>query len=287
MGERLRVTDSQIEKDTKIDSLKEGKNIQKKGSWRGILKRNEERWLALAGLLVFLLIWELAPALGIIKPIFTSSPSRIVQAADWLFKHGLWYDIWVSLVEFCLGFGLAIMVAIPLGVILGWYRRVNAIFEPFVTALNAMPRVALLPLIILWLGLGIYSKVAVVFLGAVFPILINTTVGVRTVDLNLVKCARSFGAGDSQLLRTLALPTSVPFMLAGMRLGIGRGLVGVVVGELVAANAGLGHMMSRAGATFQTDKVFVGIILLTGFGYILTEILKKIEKRVETWRPVI
>jgi NitT/TauT family transport system permease protein len=241
------------------------------------------RW-AVATMAAFLATWELAPLLGLVNPLFTSSPSRIVVAGQWLFAHGLWRDIWISLSEFLWGFGLAVGLGVPLGVVLGWFAKPRAMFEPFVAIFNSVPRVALLPILILWLGIGIASKVAVVFLGAVFPIVITVMSGIRTVDDSLVKCARSFGGGDWQVLRTVALPGSVPFMVAGMRLGTGRGLVGVVVGELVASQAGIGHMMSTAGATFQTDKVFVGVMLLAVFGLLLSAVLGAVESRVDSWR---
>jgi ABC-type nitrate/sulfonate/bicarbonate transport system permease component len=235
-------------------------------------------------LVAFLTIWELLPAVGWIDPFFISSPSRILRAADWLFAHGLWNDIRISLGEFGLGMAVAIVMGILLGMLLGWYRTLDAMFEPFVTMFNAMPRVALLPLIIIWLGIGIESKVAAVFLGAFFPIVITVMKGVRTVDENLLKCARSFCATDWRIFTTLVLPTCVPFLVAGMHIAVGRGLVGVVIGELLASQAGVGHMINKASTTFQTDKVFVGIILLTGFGYFLTEILKQLEKFFEPWR---
>ncbi|MFQ5855958.1 MAG: ABC transporter permease [Anaerolineae bacterium] len=245
----------------------------------------ENAILAVVTVTVFLIVWELVPRLGLVKPLLVSSPTRIVKAAQWLFAHGFMDDIRVSAIEFVVGYALAVLSGIPLGILLGWYRRVNAMFDPFVSALYATPRVALLPLLILWLGIGVESKMAVVFLGAFFPVLVNTLAGVRTIDEMLLKCARSFGANDRQIFITLALPSSVPFVITGMRLGAGRGLVGVVVGELVAATAGVGYMMSIAGATFQTDKVFVGIILLAGSGYVLVEILKRLEARFESWRP--
>lgn len=232
----------------------------------------------------FLLLWELIPALGWVDPFFTSSPSRVLQAAGWLFEHGLWYDIQVSLTEFGLGLLLAIVFGITIGLILGWYRTLDAMFEPFITMLNATPRVALLPLIILWLGIGIESKVAAVFLGAFFPIAITVMKGVKTVDETLLMCARSFNAKDWQIFTTLVLPTTVPFIVAGLHLAVGRGLVGVVIGELLASQAGVGHMIMVSSATFQTDKMFVGIFLLAGFGYFLTEILKQLEKIFESWR---
>jgi NitT/TauT family transport system permease protein len=251
----------------------------------GFYRRYEFTILAFSAVLFFLILWELLPDLGWVNPFFSSSPSRILSASQWLFAHGLWNDILVSLGEFAGGMGLAILFSIPIGLLLGWYRRLNAAFEPFVTMFNAMPRVALLPLIILWLGIGMASKVAAVFLGAFFPLVVNVMSGVKTVDETLLKCARSFGATDQQVFTTLALPTAVPFLVAGMRLALGRGLVGVVVGEMLASTAGVGHMMALASATFQTDKMFVGLILLAGFGYILTELLKRLEQRFESWRP--
>jgi NitT/TauT family transport system permease protein len=221
----------------------------------------------------------------LVQPLFTSSPSRILIAARWLAGNGLWNDIWISLMEFSIGFSLAVIVGVPLGVLLGWYRRWHAVFDPFITMLYTTPRVALLPLLILWLGIGLSSKIAVVFLGAIFPILINVTAGMRTIDETLLQCARSFGAKDRQIFTTLALPSSVPFTLSGLRIGVGRALVGVVVGEMVASTGGIGHMMAVAGSTFQTDKVFVGIFLIAGFGYGITSLLNRLERRFDSWRP--
>lgn len=251
---------------------------------RRFIQKYENSLLATIAALTFRSMWEVLPNLGLINPFFTSSPSRILTAAQWLFAHGFWNDIRVSLEEFITGIGLAILLSLPIGLMLGWYRRLNAMFEPFITMLNATPRVALLPLIILWLGIGIESKIAAVFLGAFFPLVVNVMAGVKTVDETLLKCARSFGANDRQVFSTLVMPTCVPFIVAGMRLALGRGLVGVVVGEMLASTAGIGHMMTLASSSFQTDKMIVGLLLLAGFGYILTELLKRLEKRFKSWR---
>jgi NitT/TauT family transport system permease protein len=248
-------------------------------------KRHEPSLLAATGVLALIALWELLPALGLVRPMFTSSPSRIVAAARWLAANGLWNDLAISATEFSIGFSLAVLVGVPLGVLLGWYRRWYALVEPLVTMLYTTPRVALLPLLILWLGIGLASKIAVVFLGALFPILINVIAGMRTIDETLLMCARSFGATDRTIFTTLALPSSVPFTLAGLRIGVGRALVGVVVGEMVASTGGIGHMMSVAGSTFQTDKVFVGIVLIATFGYAVTSVLNRLERRFDSWRP--
>ncbi len=248
------------------------------------LSSASRRLLAIAVLVVLLAIWELLPDLHVIDPFFTSSPSRIVAAAGWLFAHGFWNDILVSLDEYLWGMGLAIVLGVLIGWGIGWNRTVGAVIEPYVTVFNAAPRVALFPLLILWLGIGVESKIAAVFMGAFFPIVFTVMKGVRSMDANLLQLAHSFGASDLQIFGTLAMPSSVPFIVAGLELAVGRGLVGVVIGELLAAQAGVGYMMARASSTFQTDKVFVGLVLLTGFGYCVTEIIKLIERRVETWR---
>jgi len=254
-------------------------------SLRARYRRYDNALLGWLTLVAFFVLWELIPALGLVKPLFTSSPSRIFKAALWLAERGLWQDIQVSALEFGIGFGLAVICGVPLGILLGWHDRLRAMFNPLISAFHATPRVALLPLLILWLGIGIGSKIAIVFLGAIFPVLITVMAGMRTLDENLLKCARSFGANRRQIFLTLALPSTVPFIIAGMRLAVGRALIGVVVGELVASTAGIGHMMSIAGATFQTDKVFVGILILAGTGYALTELLTRIETHFERWRP--
>lgn len=246
--------------------------------------RRRSAILGIGTMAIFLLLWELAPALGLVNPLFSSSPSRIFVAAQWLFANGLWYDIWVSGSEFVLGFGLAVIIGIPVGVALGWYPTLRAMLEPMVMALYSVPRVALVPLIILWLGIGLESKVAVVFLGAVFSIVVSITAGMGTAEPALMRCARAFGASERQVLWTVVLPGSVPFIIIGMRLGAGRGLIGIVVGEMVASQAGIGHMMARAGATFQTDKVFVGVILLAIFGFLMSSSFQWLESRVDAWR---
>ena len=154
-------------------------------------------------------------------------------------------------------------------------------------ALTDTPRVALLPLVIIWLGIGILSKVGIIFLGAVFSILINTRDGVKTTPVNLLNAARSFGASEWMVFKTVVVPSTIPFILTGLRLAVGRALVGVLVGELYAATAGIGFMITVAGATFQTDKVFVGVGIFALSGMIGMELLTKVERRFDKWRPQV
>jgi NitT/TauT family transport system permease protein len=252
-----------------------------------VWKRNENALLGTMAVAVFLAIWEGSVAFGLVNPLFTSSPSRIVRTGFEMFADGsILYDLQVSGTEFAIGYGLAIVIGVPLGILMGWYSRVNAVLEPFVNALYATPRIALLPLVMIWFGIGMASKVAIIFLGAIFPILVNTITGVRTLNADFIKVARSFGSNDRQIFLTVALPSSVPLLLTGLRLGLGHALVGIVVGEMYGATRGLGFIIAVAGSRFQTDKVMVGIILIAALGVAMTEILRRIERRFERWRPI-
>ena len=253
---------------------------------RSLWQRNENFLLGVVSVAAFLLFWEFSVNLNWVNPLFTSSPTRIAATGFEMFRDGSIYpDLLVSAQEFVLGFGLAVLVGVPLGILMGWYSRLNAVLDPFVNALYAMPRIALMPLIIIWFGIDIWAKIAIIFLSSVFPILVNTMTGVRTMERDFVKVARSFGASDGQLFKTVALPSSVPNLLTGVRLGLGHALIGIVVGEMNGASAGVGYMMTVAGATFQTDKVMVGIVIIAGAGMALTQVLRMIEARFDAWRP--
>lgn len=260
-----------------------GKPANGASFWR----RNENALLGTLAMVIFLAAWEASVSLGLVNPLFISSPTRIARAAVEMFADGSIYgDLQVSGTEFAIGYGLAIVVGVPLGILMGWYRRFNAVLEPFVSALYATPRIALLPLVMIWFGIGMGSKVAIIFLGAIFPILVNTITGVRTINADFIKVARSFGCNDRQMFLTVALPSSVPLLLTGLRLGLGHALVGIVVGEMYGATRGLGFIIAVAGARFETDRVMVGIILIAALGVAMTEILRQIERRFERWRPV-
>lgn len=250
---------------------------------------NEKKILGTLGVTVFLTLWELVGnVFQLINPMFMSAPSLIAKAAWQLFASGeIWNDLYVSGIEFFWGYLLSVIFAVPFGIMVGWYKRASHIFDPFINAMNATPRVALLPLVIIWLGIGILSKVGIIFLGAVFPIMINTRDGVKTTPANLLTAARSFGASEWLIFKTVVLPSTVPFILTGLRLGVGRALVSVMVGELYAATAGIGFMITVAGATFQTDKVFVGVLIFAISGMVSMEMISKIERRFSKWRPAV
>ena len=249
----------------------------------------EKKILGAAAVIVFLTAWELCGnTLQLINPLFMSAPSLVFKAAFQMFASGeIFNDLYVSGIEFVVGYILSVVVAIPFGIAIGWYKRFAYVCDPFVNAMNATPRIALLPLVIIWLGIGILSKVGIIFLGAVFPLLINTRDGVKTTPHNLLTAARSFGASEWQIFKSVVLPSTVPFILTGLRLAVGRALIGVMVGELYAATAGIGFMITVAGATFQTDKIFVGVLIFAISGMTLTAVIDRYEHRFDKWRPKV
>lgn len=260
--------------------------------WEGL----EPLAFGLFAVLVVLLLWEWVGTTCYLwdaidkdcksSPLFTSAPSKIALAAVKMFDSGsIWNDIYVSGQEFLYGFAAAILFGIPFGLLMGWYRRFNYVFDPFVAMGNATPRAALTPLLLIWLGIGIWSKVALVFLGAVFPIIINTQSGVRALDETLLRAAHSFGAKDRQIFTTIALPGSIPFILSGIRVGLGHGLVGIVIGELLGSAAGIGFLIQNASALFQTDRLWVGVLLIMVFGVLFANMLNRFERRFDAWRP--
>jgi NitT/TauT family transport system permease protein len=195
--------------------------------------------------------------------------------------------VFVSGQEFAAGYTVAVLLAVPFGIITGWFRSLNYFFEPWLSAFNATPRIALLPLVILWVGLGIMSKIVIIFLGAFFPVAINAFLGVRTVDRNLVEVAGSFGASRWKRITTVVLPSVLPFILVGMRIGVGRSIAGVIVGEFYTSNAGLGNMIYRAGQQLQTDRLLFGALFITIVALLLFRVIGLFEGRVRAWRPAV
>ncbi len=238
------------------------------------------------GLLVFwqsIPFWYTLPR-GI--ALFFTTPSKIAVAFWELLRDGtIEKNFYVSAMAFLTGLGLSILVGLPLGVVMGRFRILEDLLDPYITAANATPRIVLLPLLILWFGIGIWSKILIVFAGAVFPLLINTYIGVKNVNRVLVNVVRSFGANEWQLMKIVVLPNSVPYIIAGLRLAIGRAILGVVVGEFFGASEGLGYMIAAAATNYKVDVVFVGVAIFMALSVILTLAVKQLESRLASWRP--
>jgi len=251
------------------------------------LDRGYERFIiGGTALVAMLLIWELSARTGLVDPLLISSPTAVARAGYTLFADGdMRNDLELSATEFLIGYGLAAAIGIPLGIATGRYRRLSYLLGPFIDTLNAVPRLTLLPLIVIWFGIGIWSKVVVVFLGAVIPIAISAHSGVKTNEARYLNVARSFGASEFKILSSIILPGTVPFIFTGLKYGSGRALLGVVAGELYAATGGVGFMIGNAGNNLRTDVLFFGVLLFTVTGLTSVAVLDWFERRFEIWRP--
>ncbi len=255
---------------------------------RSFYQKHEALILGGTAVLLAIAAWQAIWSAGKISPLFFTGPSTVAARFLEEWTNGrLKQDLIYSGTNFVIGVGLAIGAGVVLGVIIGWYRRLAMVFEPFVNALYATPRVALIPLILIWFGIGMWSKVFIVFINAFFPVLINTIGGVRATDTNLLRAARAFCASDWQIFKTVAIPGAVPFILTGVRQSVALGLIGVVVGEMFGGSQGIGYMVNYGGQTFQTDTVFMGVVIIALSGILLTWLAERLEKRFSRWRTDI
>jgi len=231
------------------------------------------------------MLWEFVARVVVDNPLFFSSLGDIARRAATLWASGeLQTHIRISFAEFSGGYLLAVSLGILGGVFLAASSTARGFFDPWVAMLYATPILALGPLFILWMGIGVASKIAVIFLTAVFPILINTQVGLTTTDRTLLDVARSLGASSCQIYLKVRMPSALPYIIAGLRLSVARALVGVVVAELFGARAGLGFMIQSAAQTFDTAAVFVGVLILAGTGVACVTVLKWLEEALAPWR---
>ena len=236
------------------------------------------------GFLAFILIvWQLVGPM--INPIFFSYPSKIALAFyELTFVTGeLQHYMVESLLILFYGLSIAILVGVPLAILMARFKPVDWALDLPVNAMYATPMVALVPLLVLWFGIYMEAKVIVVFLFCVFPVLINTYQGVRECDKNMLEVARSFRSNEWRMWRDVLFPFALPYIAAGVRLAIGRGLVGVVIAEFYTTISGLGYMITRYAHIFDMDKTFVPIILLMFLGVSLTSGLKWLERRIAPW----
>jgi len=249
-------------------------------------RRNERTVLGIAGLVSFFALWQVGAAAGAIDPLFFSSPTAVFAAAvNEVHVPRFWEDVRYSLTEVTVGFIASLVLAVPLGLAIGWYRRVSFAFDPWLNFLNAIPRPALIPLVVLWVGLGIEMKTIIVFLGGFFSIILPTVEGVRTVDQQLLDVAHSFRASQRRLFTSVVIPATVPFIATGVRLALGRLLIGVVVAELYAQTQGIGVMIERSADVLASDRMLFGVLLFTLMGVLTTEAAGRIERHFQRWRP--
>jgi len=236
--------------------------------------------ISAAAVALFLAAWQIAPRLRVVDPFYTSDPVRVLLAGVDVVRGGtLGHDAAVSLSEFVFGFALALSVAVPVGLLLGAFPVLRELIDPPIMAIYATPQLALLPIFVLWLGIGMGSKIAVVFLGAAIPIVVNTIAGVRQVDRSLVLAARSFGATQRDVFARVILPASLPSVILGVRLGVSRAILGVVVAEMYVSQDGIGNQIMRLGSAFRVDRLLVYVLLVSAFGLVMTNVVRRLEER--------
>jgi len=231
-----------------------------------------------------LLLWELISRVLIDNALFLAAPSQIAVAIYNLTITGqMGHHLAISAIEFILGYAIACALGIALGLLMASSDTAKQACQPWVAGLYATPTVALAPLFILWFGIGIWSKVLVVIFLVLFPVAINTEAGLRTTSDRLIEMLRSFGATPRQIFFKVSLPSAVPFILAGLKIGIGRGLIGVVVAELFGSRAGLGRLISQSSDAFNMPELFAGVVVLAIAGIVMTAGFAWLETRVVPW----
>ena len=238
-----------------------------------------------ASVVVFVVVWEYYGRR--MDPIFMAPPSAIFQAALELIHNGALKKALIqTLWPFAVGMALTVVIGVALGIVMAQWRTLEYVLDPFVNALYAIPRIALVPLIILWAGLEFAGKVTILVSVAVFPITVNTYSGIRDVRGAMLEIGRAYGATEWQIFWKIILPAAIPFIMAGIRLAVGLAIIGIIVAEFFTAISGLGGMIVEYANVFATAKLFVPIIVIALVGVVLTELVMWLERRMSRWRQL-
>jgi NitT/TauT family transport system permease protein len=230
-------------------------------------------------------LWEFVGSVVVKNSLFLATPSASIMAMGDMWMHGaLQKAMVISGEEFIIGFVIAVIAGTLLGLLTAAFENVSLVLTPWISGFYASPIVALAPLLILWFGVGIWSKVAVVISLVIFPMIINTEAGIKHTDPQLIEAARSFGASKVQIFAKVSLPSAAPYIIAGLRLGVGRGLIGVVIGELAGARGGLGYLINNASQVFNMPQLFAAVIVLAVAGIVLTAAFQHLERVLVPWK---
>jgi ABC-type nitrate/sulfonate/bicarbonate transport system permease component len=233
---------------------------------------------------VLLVVWQELVDSGVLNRAYVASPTAAIAEAVRLFgQAGFWTDLRVSGEELGLGLGIAIVIGISGGMLCGWYPTLRKAVQPIINGYSAVPQIALIPVIILLLGIGIASKVAMVALICVPTFWLNTVTGIQHIDQRYVRTARSFAATDPQMFRWVALPAAFPNMLSALRLGTGHALIAIIVAEIYGSQAGIGHRMTQAANNYDPAQMFACLLVITAFALLVNFGLSKLEKRFTRW----
>jgi NitT/TauT family transport system permease protein len=238
--------------------------------------------IRVASLAIALGLWQYVGAAT--DPVLFTTPTKVaVAAVDMVWSGELWAALWPSLIVLVIGLGLAIFWGTAVGLLLARFQILDVALTVYITFLYSIPSVALVPLIVLWAGYETTAKVVILFLFAFFPMVINTYQGVKAVDPKLLEVGRAFRCSERQLWGNIVLPASLPFIVTGIRLAVGRGMIGMVLADLYTAISGIGYLIVRTAGILQVDRMFVPIVTLGLLGVTLTALLRYAEKHVAPW----
>ncbi len=240
-------------------------------------------WRLLVGL-GLLLFWQWAAG-ALIRETYLAKPTLIAQRIYELFATGvIWVHIGITLSEILVGFLIGGPLGLAMGLLLGNSKFLSAVLEPYIMAFYGIPRVALAPIFIILLGIGIWSKVAIVLIQVFFMLFINAYAGVRQINQEYIALARIMGADRSLILRKIIVPSTMPFIMLGLRSALPYAVIGAIVGEFMAASKGLGYFINYAGSTFDSAGAFAGIFILLAFILAANSLMQRLEKAVVKWR---
>jgi NitT/TauT family transport system permease protein len=264
------------------DETEDRSRAQRVAMQRRRNKQLQKGAIRIASLTIVLTAWQIFGAQ--VDPVLFTTPTKIVAAAVTMIGSGeLWTYLWPSLVVLAIGLTLAAVIGIATGLLLARFWVLDVALGVYITFLYSTPSVALVPLIVLWAGFETTAKVVILFLFAFFPMAINTYQGVKNVDAKLIEVGRAFRCSERQLWVNIVLPGALPFIVTGLRLAVGRGLIGMVLADLYTAISGIGYLIVRTAATYQVDKMFVPIVTLGIIGVTLTALLRVLEIKVAPW----
>lgn len=254
---------------------------------RRLSAENRDRLISLASPLVLLLLWEVTVRAGLLDARFFPAPSRIFETFVSMANDGsLWRNTWASLQRLFWGSLVGGVPALILGVAMGLYQPLRAVVDPLVASTYPIPKSAILPLILLIFGLGEASKIVMVAIGVFYPVLINSSIGVLEINKVYLDVGRNFGASRWQVFRTIALPGAMPYIMSGVKLGLGMGLILISIAEMIGAKSGLGYLIWNAWELLAVEAMYVGLIVIALLGFILSLVLSELERLIVPWRTV-
>jgi NitT/TauT family transport system permease protein len=271
--------------DLQADILDDQKRAERAAAERRRRAALQNFVIRMVSLAIFLSLWQIA-AMNVDPVLFTTPWKVAVAAVDMIANGELWAALWPSLLVLLMGLSLAIAFGTLLGLMLARFRILDIGLTVYITFLYSIPSVALVPLIVLWAGYETTAKVIILFLFGFFPMVINTYQGVKAVDPKLLEVGRAFRCSERQLWTNIVLPGALPFIVTGIRLAVGRGMIGMVLADLYTAISGIGYLIVRTASTFQVDRMFVPIVTLGLLGVTLTALLRLAEQWVAPWTRV-